>query len=87
MIGHFLAEASNDDSGAGLAVLFVIIGVSGFVAYWVPSVIAFVRGVPNKWSVAVINWLLGWTLIGWAVALSMAVRDKPDPRSQWAPQR
>ena len=48
-------------------------------AYFAPSMIALNRRVPSKWSVVVINALLGWTLIGWAVALAMAVRDKPSP--------
>lgn len=48
-------------------------------AYLAPSLIALDRKPPNKWSVVVINVLLGWTLVGWAVALAMAVRDKPTP--------
>lgn len=47
--------------------------------YMLPSIIAFQRSVPNKWSIVVINALLGWTLVGWAVALAMAVRDKQQP--------
>lgn len=48
--------------------------------YLIPTVVAFARGVPSPWSVAVINVLLGWTLIGWAVALALAVRDpRPKP--------
>ena len=44
--------------------------------YFAPTFISFHREVANKWSVVVINVLLGWTLIGWAVALAMAVRDQ-----------
>ncbi|WP_020171214.1 superinfection immunity protein [Gordonia polyisoprenivorans] len=42
-----------------------------------PSIIALLRKVPTKGSVIVINVLLGWTIIGWIVALAMAVRDVP----------
>lgn len=47
----------------------------GFALYVIPTIVAFRRGVPSPWSVAVINILLGWTLIGWAIALAMAARD------------
>jgi hypothetical protein len=89
MIGQILAEASSGDDGGGglIVVLFIIGGFVSFFLYWIPTLVAFFRSVPNKWSVAVINFLLGWTLIGWAVALSMAVRDKPQTHGQWIPQR
>ena len=48
-------------------------------AYMAPTWIAFLRKVPSPWSIAVINALLGWTLIGWAVALAWSVRSVPKP--------
>lgn len=68
-----LADAF-DDTISGLVGLAVILGL-----YFAPTVVAFVREVPNKWSVVVINTLLGWTLIGWVVALAMAARSVPRP--------
>lgn len=47
--------------------------------WFLPSIIAIVRKVPNVGSVFVINLFLGWTLIGWIVALAMAVRTVPPP--------
>lgn len=55
--------------------LMIIAALIG--AYWLPSIVAWERKVPNLWSIVVINGLLGWTLIGWVVCLAMAVRDKP----------
>lgn len=50
-------------------------------AYFVPTVVAFVRGVPNKGSVLVVNLFLGWTVVGWIVSLAMAARSgEPRPR-------
>jgi hypothetical protein len=40
--------------------------------YFTPLIIAAARKLPNTGSVAVINILLGWTLVGWIVALAMA---------------
>jgi hypothetical protein len=45
--------------------------------YVLPSVVAASRQVPNVGSVIVIDLLLGWTLIGWVVAMAMAVRTVP----------
>jgi hypothetical protein len=55
-------------SSPALGILIVI----GF--YFVPTIVAVVRKVTNQGSVAVINLFLGWTLIGWVVALAMACR-------------
>jgi hypothetical protein len=42
--------------------------------YFLPSVVAGARHVTNVGSVVVINLFLGWTFIGWVVALAMACR-------------
>lgn len=42
--------------------------------YMIPTIVAVIRKVTNQGSVAVINIFLGWTLIGWVVALSMACK-------------
>jgi hypothetical protein len=62
--------ASNDVLEGSL----LLIGVA--LLYFLPAVIA--RRKPNASSVLVINLFLGWTLIGWVVALAMAVND-PKP--------
>ncbi len=59
-------------SGALLGVLGLIVLL---LAYFVPAFVAFSRGVPNKGSVFVINLFLGWTVVGWIVALAMAARS------------
>jgi Superinfection immunity protein len=70
-------------SAGGAAVFLVIIGIG---AYSLPTIVAVARKVTNQGSVAVINFFLGWTLIGWVVALAMAcrtsrmVRDSVDSR-------
>ena len=42
--------------------------------YMLPALIGWLRHVPDIGSVAVINVLLGWTLVGWVLALAMALR-------------
>jgi hypothetical protein len=44
------------------------------VLYFLPSVVAIVRKVTHQGSVVVINLFLGWTFVGWVIALAMACR-------------
>jgi hypothetical protein len=57
---------------------FIIWWIVIIAAYWAPAVTAWVRHVPNKGSVTVVNALLGWTLVGWVIALAMSCRSRPD---------
>ena len=50
-----------------------VIAAIATVGYMLPWAIAAVRDVPH-WLVFWINLLLGWTLIGWVVALIMSLR-------------
>jgi hypothetical protein len=52
-------------------------GLLASAAYVLPFLIGLARRVPNLASLFVVNVFLGWTLIGWVVALAMAVRDRP----------
>jgi hypothetical protein len=56
-------------SGPGALILFAL--------YFVPTIVAVVRKVPNTGSIIVIDLFLGWTFIGWVVALAMACRTVP----------
>ncbi|MET8516806.1 superinfection immunity protein [Streptomyces sp. NPDC005077] len=57
----------------------VILGVIGAALYLLPSLIAFNRGTDNRWLVLVINLVFGGTLIGWALALYLALRKPKAP--------
>ena len=49
--------------------------------YFLPTIIAARRG-RQLGSVGVINLLLGWTVIGWVVALAIAASDRPARTAQ-----
>lgn len=51
--------------------------------YFVPTIIAGIRGHRAYGSVAVVNLLFGWTFIGWGVALSMAFGGKYKIEDRW----
>ena len=52
----------------------------GFVFYFLPSIVAFARSKRDLLSIFLLNLFLGWTLIGWIVALVWAAKvDSPLP--------
>jgi hypothetical protein len=46
----------------------------GFVIYFLPSIIALGRNKRDITAIVLLNFLLGWTMIGWVVALVWAVK-------------
>jgi Superinfection immunity protein len=46
----------------------------GFVMYFLPSIIALARSKRDILAIILLNFLLGWTLIGWVVALVWALK-------------
>lgn len=68
------------DLYGSIVVLVIIVGV-----YFAPTMVAADRKVPNFWSIAAVNFFLGWTLVGWVVALALALRDRPKPTTTAQP--
>ncbi len=42
--------------------------------YFLPTIIAIARKQPNAVAIFVLNFFLGWTFIGWVVALVWSVK-------------
>jgi hypothetical protein len=55
------------------------IALASGAMYLLPALIGSIRRVPDAGTVVAINVLLGWTLIGWAIALAMALRSARQP--------
>lgn len=55
-----------------LIALLLFIGM-----YWSPTLIAIGRRAWNWPAIAVVNTLVGWTLIGWLAAFAWAVAGRP----------
>ncbi len=54
---------------------FLILWLFALAIYFLPLVIALSRGHPQWGPILVINLFLGWSLIGWVVALAWSVRS------------
>ena len=60
----------------GIALLF----------YFVPAWIAFARSKPNAIAILALNLFLGWTLVGWVIALVWALMAEASPRHAPSPR-
>lgn len=66
----YIQPAARSTTATKVIAVIVAIITAGYMLPWA---IAAVRDVPH-WSVFWINLLLGWTIIGWIVALVMSLR-------------
>jgi hypothetical protein len=62
-----LVTGHGDEFGPAIGMLVL------FAAYWLPTIIAGHRRISLAPAVMIVNLFLGWTFIGWVVALAMAV--------------
>jgi len=60
---------------AGGVVLIVVVS---WLVHLAPTLIALVRRPPGVAAVVLVNLLLGWTIVGWAVALVLSLRTRED---------
>ena len=56
------------DSNLGMVIIVLI----SLVVYFIPTTTAMARGHHNFAAILVLNLFLGWTFIGWVVALIWA---------------
>jgi len=66
-----VTDRKNRPVSAVVAIVVAILTAG----YMLPWAIAAVRGNRNSWTVFWVNLLLGWTVVGWIVALVMAIRE------------
>jgi hypothetical protein len=53
---------------------FLIFGAG---LYFLPAIIAAVRHTHNSTGIVLLNLFLGWTMVGWFVALLLAIFSMP----------
>jgi len=67
--------AETTENGAAASVFFLVILLVCFVMYFLPAFVAGGRKHRNAVAISVLNFFLGWTLIGWVSALVWAFTD------------
>lgn len=55
----------------------IVLAVIALAVYFVPSFIAVNRNKRNKNAIFALNLLLGWTFVGWVVALVWSLMQDP----------
>ena len=55
-----------------IGVIFIFAAIISIAFYFLPIIIAAIRGHNNCLSIFILNLLLGWTFVGWVVALIWA---------------
>lgn len=53
----------------------IIIFILGLLLYFLPTVLAVIRKHPNTLAIFLLNFFLGWSFIGWVVALVWSVKN------------
>ena len=53
---------------------FLLLGIG---LYFLPAIIAAARQTHNATAILLLNLFLGWTIVGWLVALLMAIFSAP----------
>lgn len=76
LITFAIGNGTNSAAAVAAAVFFV----GAVVMYFAPAVVASVYGHPSATAIGVLNFFLGWTVIGWVASLVWAFNfPKPDP--------
>ncbi|MBZ5678541.1 MAG: superinfection immunity protein [Acidobacteriia bacterium] len=58
-----------------LSVFFFPFFGFGFLMYFLPSLIAFARNKRDTMAIFLLNLFLGWSVIGWVIALVWAAKN------------
>lgn len=82
-------SAFSLDSGAGVdmgTILSVSLMLAAGLVYILPIILAQTLNSPQPNKILLINLFLGWTVIGWFIALTMALNKQASgehPRAEW----
>jgi len=58
-----------------LGLLFTILGILGLALYFLPSIIGYSKHHTQRNIILLINFLLGWTFIGWGACLVWSLHE------------
>lgn len=59
-----------------MEIFFLLFIVIDIIIYFIPSMVADCRNLKEKTQILILNLFLGWTIIGWVVALVWACKPK-----------
>jgi hypothetical protein len=59
------------------------LGIGALLLYFIPAILALMRGHMSSTAIFALNLLLGWTAIGWIVALVWALTSNTRHNFEW----
>ena len=62
--------------------IWVLIGLAILGLYFIPSMVASERKHPQLLAIFMLNLFLGWSILGWVVALVWACMNQPSAKSE-----
>jgi len=65
--------SSGSSSGFGAGLFFVLAGL-----YFLPLIVSAARRCKAHGGIAIVNLFLGWTFIGWVIALAWAASGEKE---------
>ena len=80
-----LTDGPHDEDGPGVPAMIVggLLGLCaaavGFFLYFIPAIVASKKKKRNRHAILVLNICVGWTFIGWVIALVWACTIDPEP--------
>jgi hypothetical protein len=69
LFAQLLADANNDTGAVGSLLGLGCLGFIALLIYFLPFFVAAMRGHQNTAAIFVLNFFLGWSFIGWVIAL------------------
>ena len=72
------------DLGTSFTLLVALFAVLVIATYFLPTIVATIRNHPNALSICLLNFFLGWTLLGWLGALVCSAHAINNGRDVWS---
>lgn len=81
LLPNCFAESDPEALVAGIGAFVALLWIFSVVLYFVPSMIGW--GKTNFAMVFILNLLLGWTIVGWCIAVIVAFQGKKKEEEQF----
>jgi hypothetical protein len=75
-----VTPAVNTSPDPGVPYFGLALVVLTLLIYFIPTLVSGARGCKAHGGIVVVNIFLGWTFIGWVVALAWAASGEPRPK-------
>lgn len=70
------ADSASSAGGVSMSPAIIVPVILVALLYFVPSFVAFKSNHTNRKAILILNIFLGWTFIGWVIALIWSVMNQ-----------